>query len=330
MISKEAVKYSLNNLRQRKTRSIFTIISIFIGIATIFIFVSFGLGLYNYIEEITTSSSADKVIIQPKGGMGIPGTDDTFAFKEDELKAIEQTSGVYEASGSIFKSTEVIQGKKRIYTFLVSYDPKKPLIMEVSNIDILSGRGLKSGDSGVVLGYAFMKENLVFPKAYSIGDLIEIQRKKLKVLGFFEEVGTINDDSQIYVTNDFLKDLYEKEFNYTWIVAKVDRSNIEQVVRNIEKALSFLEDFFNFKANLNIIEQDTIVRYKGKEVHFKLKKVMPFLNKIQLEIIEVVKSDGEHLYLDFLKSGKEGLHHLGIYVKNADELIKYYKNKYNL
>jgi catechol 2,3-dioxygenase-like lactoylglutathione lyase family enzyme len=102
------------------------------------------------------------------------------------------------------------------------------------------------------------------------------------------------------------------------------------VVRNIEKSVPFLENLFNFKVKLNIIEQDTTVFYKGKEVNFQLKKVMPFLNKIQLEMVEVVKSNGDHLYLDFLKQGKEGLHHLGIYVKNAEDLIKYYKKEFNI
>jgi hypothetical protein len=102
------------------------------------------------------------------------------------------------------------------------------------------------------------------------------------------------------------------------------------VVRNIEKSVPFLENLFNFKAKLNIIEQDTTVFYKGKEVNFQLKKVMPFLNKIQLEMVEVVKSNGDHLYLDFLKQGKEGLHHLGIYVKNAEDLVKYYKKEFNI
>lgn len=67
VISKESVKYSLNNIKKSKTRSILTILSIFVGIATIFIFVSFGWGLYDYIDEFTSSSSADKLLIQPKG-----------------------------------------------------------------------------------------------------------------------------------------------------------------------------------------------------------------------------------------------------------------------
>jgi hypothetical protein len=62
-MSKESIKYSLRNLSHRKTRSAYTIISILAGITTIFIFVSFGIGLYHYIGEMSSASSADKLII---------------------------------------------------------------------------------------------------------------------------------------------------------------------------------------------------------------------------------------------------------------------------
>jgi hypothetical protein len=44
----------------------------------------------------------------------------------------------------------------------------------------------------------------------------------------------------------------------------------------------------------------------------------------------VVESSGDHLYLDFIREGNEGLHHLGIYSKNADEIIKDFKINYNI
>ena len=68
MISRQTAKYSLRNLNKEKARSFFTILSIFLGITTIFIFVSFGLGLYDYVQTLTQGSSADKLIVQPKGG----------------------------------------------------------------------------------------------------------------------------------------------------------------------------------------------------------------------------------------------------------------------
>jgi putative ABC transport system permease protein len=235
MINKESVKYSLRNLNHRKTRSAFTIISILVGITTIFIFVSFGLGLYKYIGDMSSSSSANKVLIEPKG---LGGMDPTFSFSEKELKIVQQTSGVYDASGVCFKSAEIQQGDVKKYTYLIAYDPKKPLVMSVFNINIEEGRELQSGDRGVVLGYNYLLANKIFSKSYELNGNIEINGRKLKILGFYEPVGDPADDSQIYITNDFLKELYPNEtLPYNWIVAKVDVSNINGVVNNIEKNL---------------------------------------------------------------------------------------------
>ena len=66
MIGAELFAYSLKNLWNRKMRSFLTILSIFVGIATIFIFISFGWGLFDYVDELTTSSSADKLMIKGK------------------------------------------------------------------------------------------------------------------------------------------------------------------------------------------------------------------------------------------------------------------------
>lgn len=237
MIPIESIKYSLNNLKRRKVRSSFTIASIFIGITTIFIFVSFGLGLYAYIEEISTSSSADKIMVQPRG-TSVSGLDDTFALTEDDLEAIEKTSGVYEASGIHLKSAEVTQGNKRIYTLIISYDPKKPLMLELYDLGVGKGRDLVSGDRNVLLGYNYQFDDKVFPKGYSLGERIEIEGQKVKIIGFYEKVGNPQDDAQIYVTNDFMEELYpDEELSYNWIVARVDVDDIDKVIENVEKKL---------------------------------------------------------------------------------------------
>ncbi len=237
-IKKESIKYSLNNLRQRKLRSMFTIVSILAGITTIFIFVSFGMGLYKYVEEISAAGSADKIIIQAKGISGVPGMDTTFKLTDDDLNAVERTSGVYEATGLYFKTAEVVQDKKKIYTIIFGYDPKKPMIMELSDLDIFTGRELRGTEENIILGYNYQFPDKIFPKAYSLGEKIEVQGQKIKIVGFYSAVGSPQDDAQIYVTNEFMKKIYADEnLSYNWIVARVDISKIDTVVENVEKAL---------------------------------------------------------------------------------------------
>ncbi len=238
MIGEEIIKYSLKNLWKRKGRSFLTILSIFTGIATIFIFISFGLGLYNYIGDIASGSSADKVIIQAKG-MSAPGLDTTFKLTDKDLETVEKTLGVSEAVGAYTKAAQIKQDKKTIYTYLISIDPKKPIVLDLSNIKIEKGRNLKNTDTGkVVLGYNYQIPNKIFPKAYNINEKIEIQGKDLDIVGFMGSIGSPQDDAQIYVINDEVKELYPNEtLSFGWIVARVEKKDINNIVDRTEKNL---------------------------------------------------------------------------------------------
>src|SRR3989338_2884624 len=188
MISKQTAQYSLRKLAKSKSRSILTILSIFIGIATIYIFISFGWGLYNYVNTFTTSSTVDKINIQQKG-IGAPGLDDTFALTEDDLTAIQRTKGVIEASAVYFKPAEIVSNNQKKYVWLMAYDPKSPLVLEMMSVKIFQGRELKASDTGkVVLGYNYLIPKKIFTNALTLNDEIEIQGEKYKVIGFYSSI----------------------------------------------------------------------------------------------------------------------------------------------
>lgn len=240
MINKETMIYSLRNLEHRKARSLMTVFSILLGIAAIFIFISFGLGLRAYVSEFTSQTSADKVSIASKAGGG-PGLDSSFALTKDDLKAVEKASGVKEASGLYISAAQIEQNGNKKYSFIISYDPSTLIVLEFfGDIGIYKGRLLRPGDDGkVVLGFNYLLEDKIFPKAYDLNDKITIDGKELTIIGFFEPVGNPQDDSQIYITNDFFEKLYPEKSaeGYDWAVARVNIDNIDQAIENIEKNL---------------------------------------------------------------------------------------------
>lgn len=270
VISEESIKYSLRNLKLRKSRSFLTILSIFVGISAIFIFVSFGWGLYDYVSEFSTASSVNKVIIQPRGS-GAPGLDDTFALTESDLRAVKRVAGVYDITGSSFDVAELKKGNERRYVFITSYDPKKPMIWDISNVGLLKGRDLQSDESGkVILGYNFQFDNKIFSKGLDLNDVFDINGEKVKTVGFIEAVGNPQDDSNVYVTQEFFDELYpKKKGRFGWVIAEVEIEKIERVIEDIEKALrknkgleEGQEDFFvrsfeemieSFSGALNLI-----------------------------------------------------------------------------
>ena len=90
------------------------------------------------------------------------------------------------------------------------------------------------------------------------------------------------------------------------------------------------QKLFNFKGSINIVEQNATVNYKGKEATFNMKKIMQFFGGKQFEIVEVIDATGPNLYSEFIAEGNTGLHHLGIYTKNAKELIEQFKQQFNV
>ncbi|MEN7982450.1 MAG: ABC transporter permease [Nanoarchaeota archaeon] len=243
MINIETILYSLRNLKQKKGRSALTIFSILIGITTIFIFISFGYGLYNYTEELASGSSADKIIIQPASAMGSIGggvsTEEAFKLTEDDVDVVNKVEGVYEATGLYLKSIEVKFSKETIYTLLLGYDPKKPMVMEIGDIGLFSGRMITSSDSShVLLGYNYQIPDKIFSKAVGLNDNIEVNGKKMKVVGFLEAIGNPQDDAQVYISSDYIDILYSDENNsYGWIIGRVETENINSIVEDVKKKL---------------------------------------------------------------------------------------------
>jgi putative ABC transport system permease protein len=259
MISLESVRYSLRNLKQNKGRSLLTIFSILIGIATIFIFISFGYGLYLYTDELTSSSSADKVLIMPKTAGGF-GAVEGIILNDTDVHEIEKAPGVYEASGLYFDAARVKHGKEQKFTFIIGYDPKKDFVIESFNIGAEEGRLLKAGDMReAVLGYNYKLPDKVFSKPLEINDNIELNGIKLKVIGFMEEIGNPQDDSQVYISNEQFEVMFPATESYGQIIAKVNIDDISRVTENIERNLRKSRGFEEGKEDFYVQSYDELI-----------------------------------------------------------------------
>ncbi len=220
----------------RKTRSFLTILSIFIGIATIFIFVSFGLGLYNYVDDLSTGSSANKFTVSGKG-MGAPGTSDV-KLTDSDLTTVKRTVGVIDVIGVYMSPGEVVQDKTRKYVFVMGYDPKSNIMSETMGINITKGRGLTKGDdNSVVLGYGYTVANKIFPKPVELNSNIEINGEKLRVVGFYGEIGNPSDDANIYMTEKGFLKLFPETDSYGILFGSADIKIVEPTVERLIKNL---------------------------------------------------------------------------------------------
>ncbi|MBU0614496.1 MAG: ABC transporter permease [Nanoarchaeota archaeon] len=268
----ETVKYALKNLWERKSRTFLTALSIVIGIAAVFIFASFGLGLYSYVGDIAEQAGIDKFMVQGKG-MSAPGLDDTFGLDESDLKAIEQAKGVTLVSGWYIKAAEVEKDRKKVYVFLSGVSDEKDqleLLDSMIGVDVNPGRQFRTGDKGrVVLGYNYAVPDKVFAKPYKLGDKITINGVKFDIIGFYESIGNPSDDSNVYMVYDDIKELFG-DLKYGVVIGQVDDvEQMDKITERVEKNLrknrglaegkedfevqSFQEAFAMFTDILNIV-----------------------------------------------------------------------------
>jgi putative ABC transport system permease protein len=222
----DEIKYSLQNLYHRKLRSFLTILSILIGITSIFAIISFGLGIKNYVDTLGDEMGADKLFVMSKG-VGAPGTDDTFSLSTDDINFIRKIKGTKEVEGIYMKSSEINFDSTKKYYFAMAYDPKKKeFIEEAFTVGIVKGRGLKTSDlNKIVLGYNYQVANKIFKKAVRIGDKIEIDSNLMEVIGFFEEIGNPSDDANIYMSKKAYEKYYpDKKDEYGYIMIQAEKN----------------------------------------------------------------------------------------------------------
>ena len=269
----EMIKYAKTNLLMRKMRTFLTTLSIFAGITTIFIFISFGLGLHSYIQELAGESSLDKFIVQARG-IGAPGLDQTFALDETDLEEVEKTLGVKRALGFYAGVAEVEHKREKKFIFISSWDPttaNNQIVEEAFGVDVKPGRSLRKGDTGkVVLGYNYQLPDKIFEYPLEIGDKIKINNEDFSIIGFFELVGNPQDDSNVYVSEEDYKRLLGADEKFAMVFGQVHNPRevsfvVERIEKNIRENRGLeegKEDFFvqtyeeaieQFGAILNIV-----------------------------------------------------------------------------
>ncbi|MBN2881706.1 ABC transporter permease [Candidatus Woesearchaeota archaeon] len=232
---KDLIKYTLNNMKKRVLRNALTVLSILIGIASIFALLSFGQGLTKYTEDIFMEMGTDKIMIQMRT-IGGPGSAQEF-FTKDDVDFIGKQSTVDEVTMMLYKRMPVTYDK-RVKEIAVQFmgtptDKSQDLFMEFSTYKILEGRNIKQGDRyKVVLGYDYLFENKVFKKALKLGDKIYVQDTEFEIIGFIDKIGNPDDDKSVIVSEEIAREITGKN-GYDYIVARM--KNTDNLVSDVEK-----------------------------------------------------------------------------------------------
>lgn len=227
----DIIKYSTSNLWHRKLRSSLTILSILIGITAIFALISFGQGINSWVNDFAKEQGTDKIFLMPGGGLSSAPGSSNILFTEDDLEFIKKIKGVDEATGLLVDSGKIkFKDFRDVYTLVFGFstDSKERKVVEemFGGTEVTDGRDLKQGDvAKAVLGYSYTVPDKLFKKAVSVGDTILINEIEFKVVGFFEEIGSPQDDAQAYLSQEGFKKIFgERGYEYIYIRSSPDQA----------------------------------------------------------------------------------------------------------
>jgi len=211
---KDYFKFVLNNLVKRQTRSLLTIIGIFIGIAAVVALVSLGQGMQRAINAEFEKAGSNRIIITPGGlFMGPTGSSITTAkLTDDDLKIVRDVDGIDQAYGMVSESIKVKFKEENSYVSVWGVDVTNDAIKfmeDVGFFEIDTGRTFKSGDGNVAI-LGFIVANDMFDEKVKEGDTLEIEGEEFSVIGTQTKAGTGVHDIVIRIPKKIAIDLFEK------------------------------------------------------------------------------------------------------------------------
>lgn len=243
-------RLAFNNLRHRQRRSWLTIIGTLIGIMAVVSLISIGQGLENSIQSEFEELGGDKIFITPGGGISASFSDTTFELTDDDREVIRATRGVEDAAGRVNGQVRAQFKDDSQYISLVGITTDTDLVRNALNIEMDSGRYIRSTDTSNLIVGSEAAENMFEDEVY-LRSQIRINNSDYRVVGITEDNSNPIIDSGVIVPIEEARDILEKDDTYDAIVAQADdgfkpsevEENIAENLRRSRDVEEGSEDF---------------------------------------------------------------------------------------
>lgn len=251
---REAANYAYANVKTQRMRSFLTMLGVIIGVAAIIALVSLSQGLENAIVEQFAKMGINSIRIAPAHLNGPPAGDRGFNVSDAQFVASVKSVDYVNQLLMQFSSVKY-QGEEE-FMMISGYDTElsgKGFLD--ADIKIGEGRFFVSGEKGaVILGDNVARD--LFRKDIFVGNNIEIQGKKFKVIAIFENTGTPVDDN-VYIPIDVARELFNKtDFVNAMVVKLKPGFSQDEVVADLERKLERRLG----EGNFDIFTPDQILR----------------------------------------------------------------------
>lgn len=246
------------SIRERRARSILTVLGIAVGIAAIVSLMSVGYGMEEAITGELTKM-ADMISVMP-GEISGHGYVEKGSFTDRDVNDLQRIGGIKDVSAMTYDAAEVEYRNERTPIFVLGGDTKELGSFYVEPVGLKEGRWLRENDyKGCVIGDRVAND--FFDEVIHVNDKLVINGEKFIVVGIFEKASTLyaaDVDPHIFLTLRTSQEVLQTD-EIKYIMVKVyDIDEAEAIAEEIEEAINDnhgLDDFTNAMTMGSALEQ---------------------------------------------------------------------------
>jgi putative ABC transport system permease protein len=238
---------AFRSIRERKARSILTVLGIAVGIAAIVSLMSVGYGMEHAITGELTGM-ADMISVMPGEIRGAHSYIEKGSFTDRDVSDLQRIGGIRDISTMTYDAAEVEYRNENVPIFVFGGDTKELESFYVEPVGLKEGRWLRENDyKGCVIGDRVAND--FFDEVIHVNDKLVINDDKFVVVGVFERGGMLysNDvDPHIFLTLRATKEVLQTDEIKYIMVRVYDIDEAEEIAEEIEEAINDnhgLDDF---------------------------------------------------------------------------------------
>ncbi len=237
------LKFAWENVKERKMRSILTVIGIAIGITAVISLISLGQGLKMSIyEQFEKMGSNVITVTASSGGMSTPmmSSVSQHPITTNDEKVIRTVPGVESVGAMSFVPDRIKFKGHNINTFVSGITMDEfDYLFSSRGYELVAGRKLIPNDRySAIVGYDLYTGNYESGKKIRIRDKIIINGKEFRVVGAMGKVGNSIDDKSIVIPMSTYRDIYDQPKKDGMIFVHVRKGfDVNYVKDRIEHAL---------------------------------------------------------------------------------------------
>jgi len=262
------VKTALKDFRRSKVRTALTSLGILIGVFSVVMLISLGLGLRNYITKQFEDLGTNLILVLPGSGFsqgfgaGLAGG---ASFDERDVASLEKIGDLEYVVPVFMKATEVVAGSEEEFAYVMGTSDD---FFGLYNLDAEAGGFFGSGDmqgrsKKVVLGKSIAQKLFETPDN-AVGREIRLQNQKYKVMGVSESVGDEQLDNGVLMPfRTTFGNLNPDKTFFAIYVGVADEEKVVEAKEQVEKALLKRYDEDDFEVSEQEELLDTINQIIG-------------------------------------------------------------------